>query len=50
MDVEGETVGAIGPGLLCAGRESSPATQAVQVARMRERLLGYRVSTMGRGG
>jgi D-aminoacyl-tRNA deacylase len=40
--VEGETVGAIGPGLLAlVGIE--PGDGDVQVARMAERLLGYRV-------
>ena len=40
--VEGETVGEIGPGLL-ALVGVQPADGAVQVARMVERLLGYRV-------
>ena len=42
VDVDGEAVGAIGPGLLAlVGVE--PGDGPVQVARMRERLLGYRV-------
>jgi D-tyrosyl-tRNA(Tyr) deacylase len=40
--VEGETVGAIGPGLL-ALVGVQPEDGDVQVARMVERLLGYRV-------
>ena len=40
--VDGETVGAIGPGLL-ALVGVQPGDGAPQVARMRERLLGYRV-------
>jgi len=40
--VDGETVGAIGPGLLAlVGVE--PGDGEVQVARMADRLLGYRV-------
>lgn len=42
VEVDGETVGAIGPGLLAlVGVE--PGDGPAQVARMRERLLGYRV-------
>ncbi|MBJ6981687.1 MULTISPECIES: D-aminoacyl-tRNA deacylase [unclassified Luteimonas] len=42
VDVEGETVGAIGPGLLVlAGIE--PGDGAAEVARMAPRLLAYRV-------
>lgn len=42
VDVDGETVGAIEPGLLAlVGVE--PSDGPAQVARMRERLLGYRV-------
>ena len=42
VDVEGATVGAIGPGLLAlVGVE--PADGPAQIARMAERLLGYRV-------
>jgi D-tyrosyl-tRNA(Tyr) deacylase len=42
VDVDGATVGAIGPGLLAlVGVE--PADGPAQVARMAERLLGYRV-------
>jgi D-tyrosyl-tRNA(Tyr) deacylase len=42
VDVDGETVGAIGPGLLAlVGVE--PGDGPAQVARMRERLLGYRI-------
>ena len=42
VDVEGRAVGAIGPGLLAlVGIE--PADGPAQVARMAERLLGYRV-------
>ena len=48
VDVEGETVGAIGPGLL-ALVGIQPGDAAVQVARMRERLLGYRVFDDGAG-
>ena len=40
--VEGETVGAIGPGLL-ALVGVQPGDGEAQVARMVERLLGYRV-------
>lgn len=46
--VEGETVGAIGPGLLAlVGIERDDGE--AQVARMRERLLGYRVFDDGAG-
>lgn len=42
VEVDGEIVGRIGPGLLAlVGVE--PDDGAAQVARMRERLLGYRV-------
>ena len=42
VSVDGETVGAIGPGLLAlVGVE--PGDGDTQVARMAERLLGYRV-------
>ncbi len=42
VEVEGETVGRIGPGLLAlVGVE--PGDGDAQVARMAERLLGYRV-------
>ena len=42
VEVEGDTVGAIGPGLLAlVGVE--PGDGPAQVARMAERLLGYRV-------
>ena len=42
VSVEGEVVGAIGPGLLAlVGVE--PGDGEAQVARMAERLLGYRV-------
>ena len=42
VSVDGETVGAIGPGLLAlVGVE--PGDGAPQIARMAERLLGYRV-------
>ena len=42
VEVEGATVGAIGPGLLAlVGVE--PGDGPAQVARMAERLLGYRV-------
>lgn len=48
VTVEGQTVGAIGPGLLVlAGIE--PGDGAAQIARMRERLLGYRVFDDGAG-
>ncbi len=40
--VEGQTVGAIGPGLL-ALVALEPDDRAPQIARMAERLLGYRV-------
>lgn len=42
VDVEGERVGAIGPGLL-ALVAVEPEDGEAQVARMLERLLGYRV-------
>ncbi|WP_159016973.1 D-aminoacyl-tRNA deacylase [Cognatiluteimonas profundi] len=42
VEVDGDTVGAIGPGLLAlVGIE--PGDGEAQVARMAERLLGYRV-------
>ena len=42
VDVDGETVGAIGPGLLAlVGIE--PGDGEAQVVRMGERLLGYRI-------
>jgi D-tyrosyl-tRNA(Tyr) deacylase len=48
VTVDGETVGAIGPGLLAlVGVE--PGDGVVQVARMAERLLGYRVFDDGQG-
>lgn len=48
VDVAGETVGAIGPGLLAlVGIE--PADGEPQVARMAQRLLGYRVFDDGQG-
>ena len=48
VTVDGETVGAIGPGLLAlVGVE--PGDGAPQVARMAERLLGYRVFDDGQG-
>ncbi|MCY7355682.1 MAG: D-tyrosyl-tRNA(Tyr) deacylase [Lysobacter sp.] len=40
--VDGETVGAIGPGLL-ALVAAEPGDTDAQIARMAERLLGYRV-------
>jgi D-tyrosyl-tRNA(Tyr) deacylase len=42
VSVDGETIGAIGPGLL-ALVGVQPGDGAAQVGRMRERLLGYRV-------
>lgn len=42
VEVEGQTVGAIGPGLL-ALVGIQPGDDAAQVARMTQRLLGYRV-------
>lgn len=42
VEVDGEVVGAIGPGLL-ALVGIQPGDGAVQVRRMAERLLGYRV-------
>ena len=42
VDVDGATVGAIGPGLLALVGVEPPDGPA-QVARMTERLLGYRV-------
>jgi D-tyrosyl-tRNA(Tyr) deacylase len=46
--VDGETVGAIGPGLLAlVGIE--PGDGEPQVARLTERLLGYRVFADGNG-
>ena len=48
VTVDGETVGAIGPGLLAlVGVE--PGDGEPQVARMAERLLGYRVFDDGQG-
>ena len=48
VSVDGETVGAIGPGLLAlVGVE--PGDGAPQIARMAERLLGYRVFDDGQG-
>jgi D-tyrosyl-tRNA(Tyr) deacylase len=48
VTVDGETVGAIGPGLLAlVGVE--PGDGAPQIARMAERLLGYRVFDDGQG-
>ena len=46
--VDGETIGAIGPGLLAlVGIE--PGDGDAQVARMAQRLLGYRVFADDRG-
>ena len=46
--VDGETIGAIGPGLLAlVGVE--PGDGDAQVARMTQRLLGYRVFADGQG-
>jgi D-tyrosyl-tRNA(Tyr) deacylase len=42
VSVDGETIGEIGPGLL-ALVGIQPGDGAAQVARMRERLFGYRV-------
>ncbi len=48
VEVDGATVGAIGPGLLAlVGVE--PGDGPAQVARMRERLLGYRVFADAQG-
>jgi D-tyrosyl-tRNA(Tyr) deacylase len=48
VEVDGAVVGAIGPGLLAlVGVE--PADGPAQVARMTERLLGYRVFADGAG-
>jgi D-aminoacyl-tRNA deacylase len=48
VTVDGETVGAVGPGLLAfVGIE--PGDGELQVARMAERLLGYRVFDDGAG-
>jgi D-tyrosyl-tRNA(Tyr) deacylase len=48
VTVEGDTVGAIGPGLLAlVGIE--PGDGEAQVARMAERLLGYRVFADAQG-
>lgn len=48
VDVEGECVGRIGPGLLAlVGIE--PGDGDAQVARMAERVLGYRVFADGEG-
>ena len=48
VSVDGETVGAIGPGLLAlVGVE--PGDGDVQVARMAERLLGYRIFADAQG-
>ena len=46
--VEGQTVGAIGPGLL-ALVAIQPGDGEPQVARMLERLLGYRIFDDGQG-
>jgi D-tyrosyl-tRNA(Tyr) deacylase len=48
VSVDGATVGEIGPGLL-ALVGIQPGDGATQVARMRERLLGYRVFDDGDG-
>lgn len=48
VHVDGEVVGAIGPGLL-ALVAIQPDDGAAQVARMVERLLGYRVFDDGQG-
>ncbi len=48
VDVDGATVGAIGPGLL-ALVAVEPADDAAAVARMARRLLGYRVFPDARG-
>jgi D-tyrosyl-tRNA(Tyr) deacylase len=48
VSVDGEIVGAIGPGLL-ALVGVQPGDGVAQVARMRERLLGYRVFDDGEG-
>jgi D-tyrosyl-tRNA(Tyr) deacylase len=48
VSVDGATVGEIGPGLL-ALVGIQPGDGAAQVARMRERLLGYRVFDDGNG-
>jgi D-aminoacyl-tRNA deacylase len=48
VTVDGETVGAIGPGLLAlVGVE--PGDGDAQIARMSERLLGYRVFSDAQG-
>jgi D-tyrosyl-tRNA(Tyr) deacylase len=48
VDVDGETVGAIGPGLLAlVGIE--PGDGEPQVVRMAQRLLGYRIFADGAG-
>ena len=49
VSVDGETIGAIGPGLL-ALVAIEPGDGDAQVARMAERLLGYRVFADARGG
>ena len=46
--VEGETIGTIGPGLL-ALVAVEPGDGEAQIARMAERLLGYRVFDDGEG-
>lgn len=48
VSVEGETVAAIGPGLL-ALLAVEKADSAVQAGRMAERILGYRVFEDGQG-
>ena len=48
VDVAGETVGAIGPGLL-AFVGIQPDDEEPQIARMTTRLLGYRVFADGQG-
>ena len=48
VDVEGETIGAIGSGLL-ALVAVEPGDGEAQIARMAERLLGYRVFDDGEG-
>ena len=48
VEVDGQAVGAIGPGLLALAAVE-PGDGPAQVARMRERLLGYRVFADGQG-
>jgi len=48
VSVDGETIGAIGPGLL-ALVGVQPGDGAAQIGRMRERLLGYRVFADAQG-